>query len=310
MRARRKLLLRAVTVAGCLYALLSIAGAIAFVEFSLRPPKRLITQQQIVVALEHAARLEVRADQVEITSSDALRLRGWYVTPKTPNGSVVMLFHGVADNRLGVGGFAELFVRHGYSVLLADSRTHGESDGKLATYGIREARDVHDWMEWIYRAHQPSCVYGFGESMGAGIVLQSLAEEVRFCAVVAESPFADFREAVYDRIGGALQQGPWLAKTLLRPTVELGFVYARLRYGLDFTARSPRSAVAHSRVPVLVIHGERDSVLLLCNSESIKAANPTTVLWAVPDAEHCGAWSAQPKLFEQRVLEWFSAHHS
>ena len=221
-----------------------------------------------------------------------------------------MLFHGVADNRLGVAGFAELFVRHGYSVLLADSRTHGESDGNIATYGVREARDIHDWVEWIYQTHRPSCVYGFGESMGAGIVLQSLAEEKRFCAVVAESAFADFREAVYDRVGGTLHQGPWLAKTLLRPSVELGFAYARMRYGLDFADRSPRSAVAKSRVPVLLIHGERDSVLRLRNSESIQAANPATVLWIVPNAEHCGAWSAQPTLFEQRVLAWFSSHRS
>jgi uncharacterized protein len=292
------------------YLGLGALGGVAFVELSLRLPKRPITQAETTLAQRKVQELGARLQEVELHSRDGLRLAGWFVSPRMPNGSVVLLLHGVTDNRLGVGGFAELFLRHGYSVLMADSRTHGMSEGVIASYGVAESDDIRRWVDWVYRAHQPACVYGFGESMGAAILLQSLASEPRFCAVIAESAFADFREGAYDRIGGFFRTGPWLARTALRPAVESGFLYARLKYGIDFRASSPRAAVAASHVPVLLIHGEEDSVIRLRNSAAIQAANPKAMLWSVPKAEHCGAWSTQPKLFEQRVLAWFSNHRS
>ena len=145
--------------------------------------------------------------------------------------------------------------------------------------------------------------------MGASILLQSVRYEKRFCAVIAESPFADFREAAYDRIGGKLHTGPWLGKTLLRPAIEAGVLYATFRYGVDFNAESPRAAVAESDVPVLLIHGQSDVNIYPRNSEAIFATrNHDLELWRVPGATHCGAWAADPQVFERRVLDWFKNH--
>ena len=55
--------------------------------------------------------------------------------------------------------------------MLPDSRAHGESGGTLATYGLRESDDIHRWVDWLYGGRQSKCVYGFGESMGAALVL-------------------------------------------------------------------------------------------------------------------------------------------
>jgi uncharacterized protein len=308
--ARHRRLTRIILAATAIYLLLCLLGAVAFVEFSLRLPKRRLSAAQIAQVKSRAAEAGLQADEVRIPSQDHLSLRGWFARPPAHNGRVVVLLHGVTDNRLGVAGFAEFFLRNGYGVLLPDSRTHGESEGVVATYGIAEADDVHRWVDWVYRIHQPTCVYGFGESMGAAILLQSLAREPRFCAVIAESPFADFREAVYDRISGGFGTGPWLARTFLRPTVEAGFLYARWRYAVDFAKSSPRDIVSRTAVPVFLIHGELDPVIGLRNSQSIHAANRQSVLWAVPRAYHCGAWSTEPQQFESRVLAWFDAHPS
>lgn len=308
MHGLRSRWMKAGLALGCLYLLVSLIGAVAFVELSLKLPKHTITPQEEVVAKQRAAALGVKIEPVQVASAEGLPLRAWYVAPRVPERGVVILLHGVTDNRLGMGGFAEFFVQHGYGVLMPDARMHGTSGGDLATYGIREADDVHRWVAWLYAERRPRCVYGFGESMGAAILLQSLRAEPRFCAVVAESAFADFREAVYDRISGAFHAGPWLAKTLLRPTVEAGFLYADWKYGLDFSKSSPQAAVQQSRVPVLLIHGVRDSVIRLHNAHRIQASSPRVNLWEVPGAEHCGAWSTQPGLFEQRVLAWLAVH--
>src|SRR5213079_3799875 len=61
----------------------------------------------------------------------------------------------------------------------------------------------------------PKHIFALGESMGAGIVLQSAAADPRIEGVVAEASFANMREASYDYAG--LRKYPWLGKTLLAP---------------------------------------------------------------------------------------------
>src|SRR5207249_56488 len=136
-------------------------------------------------------------------------------------------------------------------------RAHGLSSG-LATYGLRESDDVHRWVSWLEDTYDPRCVYGLGESMGGAQLLQSLPKEPRFCAVVAESPFASFREVAYARFGRQFHTGPWLGSTFFRPTVEIGFLYVHLRYGLDMEEASPKQAVEGTRIPVMLIHGVND----------------------------------------------------
>src|SRR5258708_25905611 len=98
-------------------------------------------------------------------------------------------------------------------------------------------------------------MFGLGESMGAAQLLQSLPTETRFCAVVAESPFASFREVAYARFGRPFHAGPWLGRTFFRPTVDVGFLYVRFRYGLNMEAASPKRGVAGCIIPGLLIQG-------------------------------------------------------
>jgi uncharacterized protein len=139
---------------------------------------------------------------------------------------------------------------------MPDARAHGFSGGNLATFGLLESEDTHQWLDWIEKNDHPKCIYGLGESMGAAQLLQSLRSETRFCAVAAESPFANFREIGYDRIGQYLGTGPWIGHTLLRPIIDFAFFYSRWKYKLDFAQASPATAVALTATPVFLIHGE------------------------------------------------------
>ena len=142
--------------------------------------------------------------------------------------------------------------------------------------------------------------------MGAAELLQSLAVEPRFCAVAAESPFSTFREIAYDRMGQPFHLGPWFGRSLFRPVIEFAFLYVRWKYRLDMQQISPQDSVAATSVPVFLIHGLIDSNIPIRHSRQIHANNPDTVLWEVPNADHCGAISAAPQEFEQRLLKWFS----
>ena len=154
---------------------------------------------------------------------------GMVLWPTPYNGNAVILFHGVGDNRQGMGAYAELLLANGYAVLLPDSRAQGASGGAFATYGIKEADDTGRWFDWLADADHSRCVFGMGESMGAAILLQALRVEPRFCAAVAESSFANFREIEYVRVGQFLRVGPWLGRIVLRPVVELAFLQSGSR---------------------------------------------------------------------------------
>jgi uncharacterized protein len=276
-------------------------------EMQLHPPRRPMDLRQ---EFEAAVRQNYHAPlrDVSIQSSDGLTLRAWYVQPADFKNKVVLLLHGVGDNREGVAGFARLFLQHGYAVLVPDSRAHGVSDGVLATYGLRESDDIHRWVDWLEASH-PTCVYGFGESMGAALLLQSLAKENRFCAVGAESPFANFQEVAYERAALYLRMPFWFGKTFERPVVDFALFYTRRKYGLDFRQANPADAVAHTSTPILLIGDEQDKDILPHHVTELHDRNPSsTELWMVKGAYHGGASGVDPQEFDGRVLGFFEQH--
>jgi uncharacterized protein len=304
----RRIILRVCKVLAAFYLLGTIFGGIGLGWIALHPPSRNIT-----AAEERNAQASAQADSAEfrdvtIPAPDGTILHAWFLRPREFDGNAVILLHGVSDNRMGMYGYGRWLLQNHYAVLLPDARAHGQSTG-LATYGLLESDDVHHWIDWLEDAARPHCVYGLGESMGAAQLLQSLPKERRFCAIVAESPFATFREVAYARFGREFRTGPWLGRTFFRPTVDAGFLYVRLRYGLNMEDASPERAVAETRVPVLLIHGLKDRNIPPYHSDFIQARNPSdVVVWKVPGAVHTGAHKTAPEEFERRVLSWFASH--
>jgi uncharacterized protein len=295
-----------------LWLLLCAAIGIVAGEMALHPGRRVVNSQAGTLAQSIASRNHAVLSEVSIAAADGATLRAWSIRPLNGNGDAVILLHGHTDNRAGMLGNADLLLRHGYAVLLPDARAHGMSGGDMATYGVKEADDIKRWFNWVQQADSPLCIDGLGESMGAAQLLQSLSTEPGFCAVVAESPFASFREASYDRLGERLNSGSRVGRTLLRPAVETGLLYVRLKYGVNLGQSSPEDSVAASSVPVLLIHGKLDTNLPPRHSEMILARSSArgsqVVLWEPAQAGHCGAAGAEPDEYERRVIGWFAAH--
>src|SRR5438270_3546387 len=251
-------ILRKVLLAGFVaYFILSILAGITIADVSLKL-HRLPLRHQPAIAAAVQTDFHAELQDVTITAADGVALKGWFVHPTVYNGNAVVLLHGITDNREGVAGYGHLLLEHGYAVLLPDARRHGESGGELATYGVQEADDIHRWVSWGYKHDPPQGVYAFGESYGAALMLQSLTVENRFCAVAVESPFSTASEMSYERVSGPLHLSPWFGRTLGRPAIWSAVAYARVRYGIHLLQPNPLAAVAHSTVPMLLIHGEED----------------------------------------------------
>ncbi len=282
--------------------LLAVTGAVIFgagsfaAENAIHPPRR-----KIALACPCFSHMSCRS--VEITAKDGVKLSAWYYNSDKPNGKVVILLHGIGASREDMVSLGYLFLRHGYSVLEPDLRGHGESGG-LATYGVLEAGDVHLWVDWMARNSGSNEIYGFGASLGASVLLQSLATESRFRAVVAESPYYDFVTVADERIARMLPEG---TKWVAGPFVASGIAWARWRRGFDLRDASPAEGLRRTHTPTLLIHGAEDNKTSPENSERLaRIGGPNVVLWIVPGAHHADAWSTVKKEFETRVLGWFS----
>jgi uncharacterized protein len=272
MRRPIRIALKAVAI----YADVSLAVGIVMGEQTLHPVQRRPPDRARIAGNYAQYGAEVRP--VVLHAADGAQLRAWYSVPARDNGKAIILLHGIGDNRGGVAGYGQMFLQQGYRVLLPDSRAHGESGGRLATYGLRENDDVHRWVSWLYD-RGASCVDGFSESMGAARVLESMRSEPWFCAVVAHSPFSSFRSVAYDREGyfvgaGRLGREPLVGRTIGLLPAEMAFTYAKWRYGVDLARANPVDALKSSTTPVLLIHGEADINILPRHSHILARANP------------------------------------
>jgi len=248
-------------------------------------------------------------EDFSVRAPDGIELRGWKIRARSPNGDWVLLFHGVSDNRTGDLGHAELLLRHGYNVVMMDSRAHGESGGDMATYGWKERHDTVSITDALCLHETVRHLGALGVSMGAAIALQSAAVEPRIQAVIAEDPFADLREVSYDYAG--LEFSPLLGKTLFRPATIFAMKGMAEAGGFPPDDVSPAKAVADRPFPVLLICGTRDHRIPCRHAQRIyQAARGTKQLWVVDGAEHASALGHAPAEYENRVIRFLTENFS
>jgi alpha-beta hydrolase superfamily lysophospholipase len=305
--------------------LAAVGGWLAAPGF-LHPIRRELTPDLIREADASFAVTRSTREDFDVRAPDGALLRGWKVRTPNPNGNWVLLFHGVADNRVGVIGQSEFLLKAGYSVVMMDARAHGASEGPIATYGWLERNDTRAIIDALLASERdkyisvqmsspfppgisgparPQHLFALGESMGAAIALQSAGADRRIEAVVAESSFANLREAAYDYAG--LRRSPLLGKTLFAPGTWTLLYRGEKLAGIPLAEVSPEKAVSSRAFPVLLICDENDVVLPCRHTEMIyAAARGPKQLWVVPRAFHTAALGFQPAEFKRRVLAFFS----
>jgi uncharacterized protein len=307
---------------------LAAFGGWLFSPSFLHPIRRALTPDLIRDADTTFAQIHVRREEFDVRAADGVLLRGWKVRAANPGPSWVLLFHGVADNRFGVLEHARMLLLAGYNVTMMDMRAHGASEGPMATYGWLERNDTRAIVDALLASESEryesvqmtgqlhpsgagtptvSHIFALGESMGAGIALQSAAVEPRIEAVVAESSFANLREAAYDYAG--LRRYPWLGKTWFAPGTWTLLYRGESLAGFPAAEVSPEKAVAARAFPVFLICDAEDVALPCRHTKRIyDAAIGPRQMWIVPRAFHTAALGYEPDEFRRRVLDFFARH--
>jgi hypothetical protein len=251
--------------------------------------------------LTHSARAFVPADtvgarheDVSFTTSDGLRLRGWYVPSK--NGAAVVSFPG----RKGTQKPARILARHGYGVLLFDRRGEGESDGDPNGWGWNGYRDVDAAVRFLRNRPdvKPDRIGGIGLSVGGEMMLEAASRSRGLKAVVSEGAGERSFHELLDMTG----RDKWLALTSYAP-LSAGIAL----FSNDAPPPSLKDLVGRiAPTPVFFIYGEhgQDGERNL-NPTYYKAAGEPKAIWEVSGSGHVGGINAQPKQYERRVVGFF-----
>ena len=179
------------------------------------------------------------------------------------------------------GGAYECITR-GHNVLLVDERAHGESSGKVITFGAKERYDVKSWINYsLSRFGEDVKIMLYGISMGAATVL--MASELKLppnvYGIVADCPYSSTREIIKK----VIREDMRLPHALVYPLVRLG---ALIFGGFDPNYPSPLEAVKNTDIPILLIHGEGDDFVPSKMSDQISENGKTVTYLKVKDATH------------------------
>lgn len=291
-------------IAFALGAVLSGSGAM----YSLTRPQ--CAPLRMSLERYHAALRTAGAGSIEEVAieGDGAHLVGTLARPGTNDRhEAVLVAHGLGDDRTGLAEVAALLVHAGYTVLSIDERGHGLSSAAVVTFGIREHLDLERWIDWLRAREHPRCVHGYGLSMGASSLLLAAAHGAPLCSVWADSAYASFEQITSDQSGAVLGFGSWFGRTLGRPATTCGFVAARLVRGIDLAEAAPLRTIAKIAVPLMLVQGDADRLVLPINFEHLSAAKPDAQHWLVAGAGHVRSREVAGRAYDERLLAWLAA---
>lgn len=168
-------------------------------------------------------------------------------------------------------------------------------------FGSTEWEDLEAAVEYAM-ANGADDVVLFGFSMGGGVVAHFMIESElssRAAGLVLDAPMLNLTSAL--ELAGK-QRGlplwlPWLAANL-----------SRARFGTDWAALDTRAEMLELDVPILLFHGSGDETIPVSQSdnfaEAAEAGNANVTYVRVEDAEHVGAWNADPAAYRQAMTNW------
>ena len=239
-------------------------------------------------------------ERIERTSFDGYQLIGRYYHIRD-DAPLEILFHGYRSCTFrDCAGCHALARKLGFNVLAVEQRAHGESGSNTIAFGILERHDCLQWVQYAtdrFGSDVPIILSGL--SMGAATVLMSAGLNLppNVACIIADSPYSS-PCAIIEKVCHDLRY----PVALCRPFLHLA---ARIFGHFSLHSASAKEAVAQSRIPMLLLHGEADQLVPCSMSAELYASNPEMVtLHTFPDAGHCLCYLVDPIRYEKVVYDF------
>jgi fermentation-respiration switch protein FrsA (DUF1100 family) len=215
---------------------------------------------------------------VEMQAADGTALFAWFLPARGEPRGTVLYLHGNAENISTHFPNVAWMPAAGFNVLAMDYRGYGGSQGRPTLAGVQ--LDIDAGMRTLLerRDVDPDRILIFGQSLGGALAIYYAANgghRQYLRAVIADSAFSDYRLVAQEKLAGFFMTWPfqWLPE-----------------YTVD-NSYAPIDAVAGvGPVPLLLIHGESDSIVAAHHSQRLlQQATGPKELWLVPETGHIQA---------------------
>lgn len=245
------------------------------------------------------ATFEVPQENVTIPVED-FNLAAWWVDCDGAK-TVIIFSHGYVMNRSELAGEAAWLFRKGYASLLVDLRAHGRSGGKKSGLGYFEKADLAAAAAWVRERKPGTKIVLAGTSMGAAASALA-AEEIGADALILDSCYGRLAEAVngwWRFLGGRPLQ------IFLAPTVWVAGPLA----GFNPRRVDVADALARLRIPVLFLHGERDTLSIASDARrnAERCGGPHELVWFERCNHSEGRW-IHPERYRNAMLNFLKCH--
>ena len=243
---------------------------------------------------------DLEYEELEITSYDGFKLKGYYYNKYKDSKKVMIIHHGYTANHYVCLQFLDIFFDEGFNVLLVDMRSHGESEGQYITYGYKEQKDLDLWVDLIRDKIGIDGVIGLhGQSMGGATVLMyagNYTEKVDF--VIADCAYSNGKEILKYQFKKSDAPFFPIYNIIKRECIK--------KCGFNMDKISPIDDIKDKDIPVLFVHGTGDNVVPVTMSEEmfkVKKGNKNKLV-IIPDAIHVGAYAKDKDTYVKEVKEF------
>ena len=188
-----------------------------------------------------------RISDTKIPAIDGGSLEVWRIEPSVPSRGTVVFAHGWGRNRDRMVSRARIFGKWGFTTVIHSARDHGGSSPRRFMHAGRFAEDIESVLDWV---NEPVALYGHSAGAG-GAVIAAGRNQDRIRLLFLEACYARTEEALLSLYKWF---NPWFG-TLFGPMI---IFWMNLFYGNKLDSVSPARLAPSLKMPVFLIHGEKD----------------------------------------------------
>lgn len=208
---------------------------------------------------------------VSIKSFDKKKLNAHYaINPKDSHKYIIYVhgWCGSPDEETKV--LREIYEKLDYNLVCIEQRAQWDNNIKLCTMGIREARDLLSWIDYVIKRDEKAEIVLHGMSMGAGTVAlinqYQLPPQVK--CLITDAGFTSIYDTFLD--SSQMMLGNFLASVF----IFSAYIDLKLFHRLDIKKDSPVNALKNCHLPILFIHGDKDQKVPYASMEKLVEALP------------------------------------
>jgi pimeloyl-ACP methyl ester carboxylesterase len=200
-----------------------------------------------------------RIIDTRIPAIDGRFLEMWRIEPDSPSKGIIVFAHGWGRNRNRMVDRARIFGQWGYTAVIHSARDHGHSSPKRFMNALKFAEDIESVIEWI---DEPVILYGHSAGAG-GAIIAAHRNGHRVKLLFLEACYANTKEALLSLYRYANR----IFGICFGPTI---LFWMNLFYGERFDQAHPAGLAPELKMPVMLIHGEKDTRFPLTFALSLK----------------------------------------